>query len=96
MRVVNSCGMTTIVEFRNAAYAINGRSLLDSVSFTIEAGETVVLRTDVSIACNGQSPTGNMQAKLLSASTNGDAVPGGAQTIPFKTVADIKKPPPPK
>ena len=35
--------MTTIVEFRNAAYAINGRALLDNVSFEIEAGETVVL-----------------------------------------------------
>src|SRR5437867_12679436 len=35
--------MSTIVEFRNVAYAINGRALVDDVSFTIESGETVVL-----------------------------------------------------
>jgi hypothetical protein len=34
----------------------------------LEAGETVVLRTDVAIACNGQSPTGNMQARSLNLS----------------------------
>src|SRR5262245_57780221 len=32
-----------IVEFRNATYAINGRALLDNVSFHVEPGETVVL-----------------------------------------------------
>ena len=62
----------------------------------LEAGETVVLRTDVAIDCDGRSPTGNMQAKLLAAATiDGDAVPGGVQTIPFKNVDDVKKPPPP-
>jgi osmoprotectant transport system ATP-binding protein len=35
--------MTPIVEFRNAVYAINGRALLDDVSFRIESGETIVL-----------------------------------------------------
>src|SRR5437773_6373445 len=35
--------MSTIVEFRRAAYAINGRSLIDDVSFSIGAGETIVL-----------------------------------------------------
>src|SRR2546427_10848822 len=34
--------MSTIVEFRNVAYAINGRALLENVSFRIESGETVV------------------------------------------------------
>lgn len=52
----------------------------------LEAGETVVLRTDVRIGCNGQSPTGNMQARLFT-------VDGGDQTIPFKHVGDIKPPP---
>jgi hypothetical protein len=59
----------------------------------LEAGETVVLRTDVSIACNGQSPTGNMQARLASASVIApavDAISSGDQTIPFKHVGDIK------
>ena len=63
----------------------------------LESGETVVLRTDVRIDCDGRTPTGNMQAKLLSTTTSeGDAVPGGVQTIPFKRVEDVKKPPPPK
>jgi osmoprotectant transport system ATP-binding protein len=35
--------MATIVEFRNAAFAVNGRALLDNVSFKVEAGETIVL-----------------------------------------------------
>ena len=35
--------MNPIVEFRNATYAINGRPLLNNVSFSIESGETVVL-----------------------------------------------------
>src|SRR6266576_151479 len=34
--------MSTIVEFRNVAYAINGRALLENVSFDIESGDTVV------------------------------------------------------
>src|SRR5438034_5665628 len=34
--------MSTIVEFRNVAYAINRRALLENVSFRIESGETVV------------------------------------------------------
>src|SRR5262245_35352573 len=35
--------MNPIVEFRNVTYAINGRSLLDNISFAVESGETVVL-----------------------------------------------------
>lgn len=61
----------------------------------LEAGETVVLRTDVAIACNGQSPTGNMQARLASASViapAADAINAGDQTIPFKHVGDICDP----
>ena len=34
--------MNPIVEFRNVTYAINGRPLLDNISFRIESGETVV------------------------------------------------------
>jgi len=65
----------------------------------LEAGEKTVLRTDVRIACNGASPTGNMQVRLSSASTivngSGEAINVGDQTIPFKRVGDVKKPPPP-
>ena len=35
--------MATIVEFRNAGYAIKDRALLESVSFKVESGETIVL-----------------------------------------------------
>jgi len=61
----------------------------------LEANETVVLRQDVQIVCNGNPPTGNMQAKLLAATNNGNAIPGGTQTVPFKHVEGVKKPPPP-
>lgn len=67
----------------------------------LEAGETVVVRTDVRIDCNGASPTGNMQARLSSATAFpsggglGDAISVGDQTIPFKRLGDIKSPPPP-
>jgi hypothetical protein len=63
----------------------------------LEAAEKTVLRTDVLIACNGASPTGNMQARLVSAKTIApaeDAINVGDQTIPFKRVGDVKKPPP--
>jgi osmoprotectant transport system ATP-binding protein len=35
--------MATTVEFRDAAYAINGRSLLENLSFKVESGEAIVL-----------------------------------------------------
>ena len=78
---------------------IKPTSFLREVTVTdLEAGEKTVLRTDVMIACNGQSPTGNMQARLVSASTivggGGEAIRVGDQTIPFKRVGDIKEPPP--
>lgn len=60
----------------------------------LEAGETVVVRTDVQIACDGNSPTGNMQARLASSSvifpaSEVSAVNVGDQTIPFKKVGAI-------
>ena len=85
-------------EALNGAVFVKPTKFLRTVTVTdLEAGETVVLRTDVRIDCDGRTPTGNMQAKLLSTTTSeGDAVPGGVQTIPFKRVEDVKKPPPPK
>src|SRR5947208_16788564 len=35
--------MATIVEFRDDGYAINGRALLERISFKVESGETIVL-----------------------------------------------------
>jgi hypothetical protein len=73
----------------------------------LEAGENVVLRFELNLVCNGQKPTGNMQARLDSASVSApvsDDISGGDQTIPFKQVGAIKcpdpkfcePPPPPK
>jgi len=60
----------------------------------LEAGETVVVRTDVMIVCEGSRPTGNMQARLTGATANpggadADTISVGDQTIPFKRVGDI-------
>ena len=71
----------------------------------LDGGETVVVRVDVRIDCNGQSPTGNMQARLSGAavvapSSEAGVISVGDQTIPFKHVGDIckdpKNCPPPK
>ena len=61
----------------------------------LEAGEKVVLRTDVRIACDGRSPTGNMQARLASAAVvepanQASMISTGDQTVPFKRVGEIK------
>jgi hypothetical protein len=65
----------------------------------LDAGETVVVRVDVRIACNGQAATGNMQARLTGAAVIAPASEVGAisvgdQTIPFKRIGDIKCPDP--
>lgn len=75
----------------------------------LEPGENVVLRFDLRIQCNGQSPTGNLQAwldgaRVVSPLGQASAIRVGNQTVPFKNVADIKQcdpkveecPPPPK
>jgi hypothetical protein len=72
----------------------------------LEAGENVVLRFELDLVCNGQKPTGNLQARLDSASVVApvsDDISSGDQTIPFKQVGAIKcpdpkfcEPPPPK
>ncbi len=62
----------------------------------LEAGEKVVVRVDVRINCNGETPTGNMQARLAAArvtSPADDTINTGDQTIPFKHVGAIKPPP---
>ncbi len=62
----------------------------------LEADEKVVVRIDVRINCNGETPTGNMQARLAAARVTSpvpDTINTGDQTIPFKHVGDIKPPP---
>jgi hypothetical protein len=61
----------------------------------LEPGENVVLRFDLRIKCNGQIPTGNLQAWLDGARVvapigQASSIRVGNQTIPFKNVDDIK------
>ena len=98
----------TVDNGNSHATVVAGSEIYDGVTFVkptkfyrsvlvdgLEAGEKVVVRTDVGIACNGNSPTGNMQARLTSAqvvSPAADTISVGDQTVPFKRVGDIKKP----
>jgi hypothetical protein len=64
----------------------------------LDPGESLVLRFEINIACNGQSPTGNLQARLDAAEVIAPAgqvgtISAGDQTIPFKRVAALKPPP---
>jgi hypothetical protein len=85
---------TPLDESVNGTVFVKPTTFFRSVDVTdLEGGETVVVRTDVAIVCNGQSPTGNMQARLASASVVApvaDTISVGDQTIPFKRVGDIK------
>jgi hypothetical protein len=59
----------------------------------LNGGDQVVLRFELDINCNGDSPTGNLQASLLSAKVTAGgtgAIGSGAQTIPLKRVGGIK------
>jgi hypothetical protein len=61
----------------------------------LEPNENVVLRFDLRIQCNGQSPTGNLQAwldgaRVVAPLDQVSAIRVGNQTIPFKNVDDIK------
>lgn len=59
-----------IVEFRDVSYAIAGHLILDRVSFTVEAGETLVLL--------GRSGSGKTTALKL---TNGMLMPSQGQVL---------------
>lgn len=90
---------TAVSETLNGSVFVKPTTFSRSVTVTdLEAGETVVVRTDVMIDCDGNTPTGNMQARLVSAEVIApalDTINAGDQTIPFKHVGDIKPPPPP-
>jgi osmoprotectant transport system ATP-binding protein len=74
--------MTTLVEFRNAAYAINGRALLDNVSFKIEAGETVIL---LGRSGSGKTTTLKLINRLLEP-TSGDVLVEGKRTADWDPI----------
>ena len=76
---------------------MSGSELLATVAVDdLEAGETVILRIDVRLDClPGASPTGNLQGKLDAArvvAPTPDAIPGGAQTIPFLHLGQLNVP----
>ncbi len=75
----------------------NSNDLMGKVKITdLEAGETVVLRVDVRIACDPEStPTGNLQANIIAGlviDPAEDDIKVGNQTIPFKNVDKIEFP----
>jgi hypothetical protein len=67
----------------------------------LEPGENVVLRFDLRIQCNGQRPTGNLQAwldgaRVIAPIAQAGGIRVGNQTIPLKNVDDISEDPPPQ
>jgi osmoprotectant transport system ATP-binding protein len=74
--------MTSIVEFRDAAYAINGRTLVTNVSFRIEPGETVVL---LGRSGSGKTTTLKLINRLLEP-TSGEVLVEGKKTTDWDPI----------
>jgi osmoprotectant transport system ATP-binding protein len=68
--------MATIVEFRNAGFAINGRALLENVSFKAESNETIVL---LGRSGSGKTTTLKLINRLLEP-TSGEVLVEGKAT----------------
>src|SRR5438094_1261337 len=69
--------MPSIVEFRKAGYAINGRALVENISFSIEFGETVVL---LGRSGSGKTTTLKLINRLLEPTSGGVFVEGKKTT----------------
>ena len=69
--------MPNIVEFRNVGYAINGRALVENISFSIESGETVVL---LGRSGSGKTTTLKLINRLLEPTSGGVFVEGKKTT----------------
>src|SRR5947207_12525283 len=74
--------MATIVEFRRAAFAINGRALLENISFSIEPGETVVL---LGRSGSGKTTTLKLINRLLEP-TSGEVLVEGKKTTEWDPI----------
>jgi osmoprotectant transport system ATP-binding protein len=75
--------MATIVEFRSAGFAINGRVLLENVSFKVESNETIVL---LGRSGSGKTTTLKLINRLLEP-TSGEVLVEGKTTAawdPFR------------
>jgi osmoprotectant transport system ATP-binding protein len=74
--------MPSIVEFRNAAYTINGRALVENISFNIESGETIVL---LGRSGSGKTTTLKLINRLLEP-TSGDVFVEGKKTTDWDPI----------
>src|SRR5262245_45863137 len=74
--------MTSIVEFGDAGYAINGRALVANVSFKIEPGETVVL---LGRSGSGKTTTLKLINRLLEP-TSGEVLVEGKKTTDWDPI----------
>jgi osmoprotectant transport system ATP-binding protein len=74
--------MATIVEFRRATYAINGRALVEDISFTVETGETIVL---LGRSGSGKTTTLRLINRLLEP-TSGDILVENKKTTDWDSI----------
>jgi osmoprotectant transport system ATP-binding protein len=74
--------MATILEFRDVGYAIGGRALLEEVSFTVDAGETVVL---LGRSGSGKTTTLKLVNRLLEP-TSGEVLVEGRKTTDWEPI----------
>ena len=74
--------MPSIVEFRRAAYAVNGRALVEDISFSIQSGETVVL---LGRSGSGKTTTLKLTNRLLEP-TSGEVFVEGKRTTDWDPI----------
>src|SRR5256714_416611 len=74
--------MPSIVEFRRAAYAVNGRALVEDISFSIQPGETVVL---LGRSGSGKTTTLKLTNRLLEP-TSGEVFVEGKRTTDWDAI----------
>jgi osmoprotectant transport system ATP-binding protein len=74
--------MATIVEFRSAGFAINGRALLENVSFKVESNETIVL---LGRSGSGKTTTLKLINRLLEP-TSGEILVEGKTTADWDPI----------
>src|SRR5215472_16471586 len=74
--------MASIVEFRNAGYAINDRMLVEDVSFQVQSGETLVL---LGRSGSGKTTTLKLINRLLEP-TSGEVIVDGRRTVEWDPI----------
>lgn len=71
-----------IIEFHNVRYAVDGRNLVNGVSFSIQAGETLIL---LGRSGSGKTTTLKLINRLL-APTSGDVLVEGRSTLDWNPI----------